>query len=434
MPIAAGRNDTIVETFLFKKIEAWILVLVLVLVLLAGWLFSAVAVSATRGSDTYGSLGKAARTLAELPNQAGRILFSTSQDKTRSALPDAIALNQFDPASTTPNPNNHLFTQYTKSNGQIEGLVLKEFATGQIRARWKTDSEVVAISDFDDTLITMGARGDQDSTETLAKTNRDGKQLWRLAIASHHSVHVDSDGFIYTPIRNDAYDGVAARLLQSRRPYRDDGYAVISPDGQVVDSGSATEILLKNGLGHYLFGVGALEWDAIHLNSVKPAPRNTEHYQTGDLLISMRHLSMVLLVRPGNQEIVWYQIGPWTNQHDADFLPDGRISVFGNDVASSHVNRVKTKAPLISGHNQIYVYDFASDQTSTPYADFMAKVGLATVTGGTHLITGNGDLQVYFYNRGILSLFEKATGKVRHVNLMRDGQSDLINGMTLLLQ
>jgi hypothetical protein len=52
-------------------------------------------------------------------------------------------------------------------------------------------------------------------------------------------------------------------------------------------------------------------------------------FEAGDLLISLRNLDMVAVI---DQEgtVKWMRQGPWRQQHDPDFQPDGTISVFNN--------------------------------------------------------------------------------------------------------
>ena len=55
-------------------------------------------------------------------------------------------------------------------------------------------------------------------------------------------------------------------------------------------------------------------------------------FETGDLLVSMRDLNLVMVVDPVSWDVKWHQTGPWLRQHDPEFRPDGRISIFNNNV------------------------------------------------------------------------------------------------------
>jgi hypothetical protein len=62
-------------------------------------------------------------------------------------------------------------------------------------------------------------------------------------------------------------------------------------------------------------------------------------FEAGDLLLSIRELDMLLVIAPSG-EIKWHQRGPWLKQHDPDFEPDGRISVYDN-------RRFRTRSSIV---------------------------------------------------------------------------------------
>src|SRR5690606_15593821 len=128
---------------------------------------------------------------------------------------------------------------------------------------------------------------------------------------------------------------------------------------------SINEMLYENGYRGLLFGVGPLESDPVHLNDVQPALTSGPYWEKGDLLISLRNKSTVILFRPSTNKILWLRTGPWLYQHDADFIDDTRISIFGNNVIRN------ADFDFIDKHNEQYVYDFKNDSLSTPYTAFL---------------------------------------------------------------
>jgi hypothetical protein len=421
----------VLERFLSKKIEAWAFILCIMLTILIMWSFSAIVKVAAGGTTIFGRYGDYAVKIADLPVEAGKLIISRGRQKNRfSRIPEGIEINKFSEQSNLP--AEYGISTYLKDGDAITSLVIRDPLDGEIKRSWNVASEVKAISDFDGTLIVAGERRLQDSTESISKVDAEGRVLWRTVLPAHHALYVDSDGYIYTPIINTGFSGFPADLLRSPQKYRDDAYAILDQNGNIVSKKSVTEILVENGLAHLITGVGSIEWDAIHLNSIKPAPFTTAYYQKGDLLLSSRHLSLVFIYRPSSGKIVWYQMGPWTNQHDADFLRHGNISVFGNDVVSGHANRVAEKdVPLTYGHNNIYVYDFETGRTEKVYEEFMKGVGISTITGGSHKIFPNGDLMVHFSNAGILSFYRKGSRRVYHYGFVLNGQLDRISGLEL---
>lgn len=55
-------------------------------------------------------------------------------------------------------------------------------------------------------------------------------------------------------------------------------------------------------------------------------------FKTGDLLISLRNINMLAVIDRKTHAILWSAHGPWRDQHDPDFQPDGTISVFSNNI------------------------------------------------------------------------------------------------------
>ena len=60
---------------------------------------------------------------------------------------------------------------------------------------------------------------------------------------------------------------------------------------------SVSEIFISSGLEYLLFAVGDRSFtkDPIHLNDIQPVDIESQHWETGDIFLSLRHQSMVLL-------------------------------------------------------------------------------------------------------------------------------------------
>ena len=76
--------------------------------------------------------------------------------------------------------------------------------------------------------------------------------------------------------------------------------------------------------------------DIIHPNDVEAltaamAPAFPQ-FKAGDLLISLRNINLLAVIDRQTHDVLWAQYGPWKDQHDADFNPDGTISVFSNNI------------------------------------------------------------------------------------------------------
>jgi hypothetical protein len=229
--------------------------------------------------------------------------------------------------------------------------------------------------------------------DSLVKIGPTSSVEWVVDCMSHHSIEQDAEGNIWicSRMKPSSFQGVLSHL--------DDAIAQISPDGKVLFKKSVSKILYENGYRGLLAGGfrGRFEEDPIHLNEVQPALTDSKYWKKGDLLLSMRHRSMVALYRPSTDKIIWLKTGPWMNQHDAEFVGDHEISIFGNNVISDLKGEV-----LMDGHNNVYLYDFANGSVSTPYDKAMSSLAVRTKTEGRSKVLLNGDVFIEETNNGRL--------------------------------
>lgn len=54
-------------------------------------------------------------------------------------------------------------------------------------------------------------------------------------------------------------------------------------------------------------------------------------FEAGDLLVSNRNINQVAVIGRKSGAVKWTAYGPWWHQHDADFQPDGTITIFSNN-------------------------------------------------------------------------------------------------------
>ena len=75
--------------------------------------------------------------------------------------------------------------------------------------------------------------------------------------------------------------------------------------------------------------------DTFHPNDIDPLPAEMAAafpmFSAGDLLISLRNTNMLAVVDRDSFETLWSAHGPWLQQHDPDWQPDGTITVFSNN-------------------------------------------------------------------------------------------------------
>jgi hypothetical protein len=219
----------------------------------------------------------------------------------------------------------------------------------------------------------------------MVRMNACGELVWVINRHFHHSIELNHEGNIVAPIV------IRRQGAKTVLPITDDGIAIVSLDGQILNEYSITDILLQNGYRVLIYGIGKFEKDRIHLNDAQPILRDLGAANIGDISFSSRHLSTVALFKPSSGEIAWLKTGPWLNQHDINQLDDGRYSIFGNDV----VRPKKGRDLLVEkGKSEIYVFDPEKDIVTRPYSDMMTKERIATEWSGRSKILANGDVYI----------------------------------------
>jgi len=215
----------------------------------------------------------------------------------------------------------------------------------------------------------------------LVRVDACGNIVWMIDRKFHHSNEFDYNGNIVSPIVIEGKGPLAAPIL-------DDGYAIVSPDGEILEEHSIAEILLRNGYRGLLYGVGHFVLDRIHLNDAQPVLFDTDDAKVGDILFSARSLSSVFLFEPDTGKIKWLQTGPWLNQHDINQLADGTYSIFGNDVFTK-----QGKYPRLvdKTKSDVYIFNPKNGTIEHPFSAVMAQEKISTLTSGRSRLLDNDD-------------------------------------------
>lgn len=170
----------------------------------------------------------------------------------------------------------------------------------------------------------------------LVRLDKDSRVIWSLPLNTHHDVVVGEDGVITVPSMHYRPEGVP-EYPHLKPWYYEDTVLSVSPEGEVLRETSVLKALLNYpGLLsiNYSENPGIEAEDPTHLNSAKPLPAAMAGafpmFAPGDLLVSLRNINTVAVIDPEAGRTKWALTGLVAKQHDADWLPDGRIMVFDN--------------------------------------------------------------------------------------------------------
>lgn len=238
----------------------------------------------------------------------------------------------------------------------------------------------------------------------------------------HHSINRALNGGYWVPIvlRDENSKGQYIYQLLKQK-MRLDGIALVNMDGKIEKTYNIAAILEENGYSGLLYGMGDETSDKIHLNSIYEADSSGRYWNRGDLLLSLRNKSAVLILRPLDKSIIWLKVGPWQNQHDARFLGDHSISIFGNQVDRNL--EILSK----NGVNEIFIYDFVKNMTLTPYTEILESLNVMTKTEGAARILDNGMVFIEETNSNRLLMLDKDMSHWEYVNVYNNELSGAVS-------
>jgi hypothetical protein len=178
-----------------------------------------------------------------------------------------------------------------------------------------------------------------DGGDVMARIDACSNPVWIREGIFHHSMTVADDGTVWV-WRADGSHYAQYHYLMN---FDAETGATIREIGLVED------IIQKLGPQAAIFGVrddypfrrvegepenrGAVDFfhpNDVDVLSAALAPQ-FPLFEAGDLLLSFREINLVAVLDPDTAELKWWNVGPWINQHDPDFRPDGRISVYSNN-------------------------------------------------------------------------------------------------------
>ena len=236
--------------------------------------------------------------------------------------------------------------------------------------------------------------------------------VWSKRLDTHHSMERDADGNFWMPYY------VARKTVPHGGPdLREDGLIRVSPEGEVLSRVTLSGALMRAGHGHLLYGMWTFDQNPFHMNDVEPVLRDGPFWRRGDLFVSLRTNSVVLLYRPATDEVVWLQSGPWLHQHDVDVVSDTEISVFSNNAV-----RGGDYDTRVLGANEVYIYDFATGEARSPWREGMRRHEVRTRTRGSAAVFGDGGVMLEESAQGrILRLSADGDPVWSYVNRASDG-------------
>jgi hypothetical protein len=236
--------------------------------------------------------------------------------------------------------------------------------------------------------------------------------IWKINKPTHHSLVPAEAGGYWLLGR---YEWLASEEPDRFPPFstpatdknmQEDTFLRVSEDGEVLEEVSIPELLRENNLealltanGKYFKLHAVVNNELVHANKVAELPSEIADsyplFAAGDLAISMRKLNLIIVLDPITKKVKWHQTGPWLRQHDPEFRPDGRISIFNNNVYRTAYDIDKTVLSTPYTTNIIAV-DPVSRETEVIFGEKPGQEMLSVIRGQHELLENDGILITEF--------------------------------------
>lgn len=238
----------------------------------------------------------------------------------------------------------------------------------------------------------------------LYKIDKNSNILWKSKELANHSIELDENGNIWTCVYN--FNNTTANRLG----YNEDAILCLDQSGNELYYKSLTDIFLENNLFEELIETTPVgyNWnniykDPYHLNDIEPVKQKGSYWEKGDIFLSIRNKSLILLFRPKTGKAIFKKQGPWLVQHDIDIENDSIISIFNNN--ASYLNEeVKTSSNIAKFNFNTNKTEFVLDDIfKTKFQGRIAKLRSKdifieeTMTGIYYLLDSTGVLKYKFY-------------------------------------
>ncbi len=441
---------------MFKKIEIWIVYLLLICFFLSFIFFGALA----RRQLLYGdkledsilkTISKASLFLIEIPANLKGFLSAENQWPLRvpNRFPNLKGGFSGEPLDFD---SFLLLSRYNEDISQslVELINLKNF---NIVHTWNVDinkifneiidNDTLGIwnrlmidknnSRFRYTAILDGKDGSLifHGGSPLIKVDKNSNLVWyKDDVTYHHSIEEDADGNYWVGVNYYPFKTESEYVGDTYGQYGDNGIRKISKNGEVLYDKPLGEIFSENSLDYLFYSVGKERTfikDPMHLNDIQPVMQDSKFWKKGDIFISVRNQSMVILYQPQTNQIKWIGTGKYHRQHDVDIISENEISVFNNNWKTFY------SGALVDKSNEVIIYDFSKDKYSKFFNDSMIKNKVKTPEEGSAEILPDKSMFVEETEYGRL-LFFGSDGSLRwkYLNRSSSGEVSLVTWSRIL--
>ena len=407
---------------MFKKIEIWLLYLVLVVFFIILILFGGILRHHYLGGEKFKLIQSVSVFIAEIPYNFKRIIL-LADDPGRYFLDESNRLKNEPKSKIFTSSKQEGILLLSRYDDDIKKFVVEvvDLENFQVIHRYVPNSKELIKSvnykkkdEFKDIhkqiskerLFVWHPYLEQNgelifnSSSPLFKIDFCSNLIWTMDNNYyHHSIEIDHENNFWVP-------SVLNPSLIKDENYKDymgdDGVTKISSDGKLLFEKSVVQILIDNGYKHLLFSQLKYDEDVIHLNDIQPVLADGPYWKKGDIFLSLRSISTVFLYRPSTNKIIKMLRSPhFSYQHDVDIINNKTIYIFNNNLFNTrNGQKIFTKSEIIS-------YDFELDKYTKMYDQTFENHNIKTAFGGLYQRLENGSFMVEEQEHGRLLFFNK---------------------------
>lgn len=247
-----------------------------------------------------------------------------------------------------------------------------------------------------------------------------GQEKWRIRGAFHHSIEPNLDGDLWAcgAVTPESISNPKLKQRQSNDIFEDQALVKISPSGKILQSISLADLILKSGLEYLLYGSSnpSVNFDPMHLNQITPILSDSGIFKKGQVLVSLRNISTIMLIDPDSQIVIWHGSGKWMNQHCV--MPVGRstFSVLDNHSFASGEYWLNP-----AWRTRILTYNIETIKSSEVCIDSQSSRNLYIPIEGRALPINSMNWMIEDSLQGTIMIFENQRLIFKWSNLYPDG-------------
>jgi hypothetical protein len=274
------------------------------------------------------------------------------------------------------------------------------------------NSDLIRFGYYHPLIFDDGSLISESTYSPLFKIDFQSNMQWTNdEIVFHHSKARDHENNIWIPARLKPFSKYVKKFQHPINDFRDDAIVKINSEGKILFKKSMIEILIENKKGDMINKLKKTVSDPIHLNCIEPALSDTNHWNKGDLFLSLKHHSAIILYRPIENKIIDYIIGPFAQQHDVDIVSNNEISIFNNN-----------NFFLDNEFSEVLIYNFKTKQFKKLFNEQIKKESFKVSSSGMSQILNDGSLMVEEQTDGRIILFNnKGEKEWEFVNKDKNG-------------